>query len=77
MSNEAASSIDVTWKETVKNLMQEFVERTPGSFIENKGSAMVWQYRDVSDAEFGHWQAKELASALDDILRATNVDVTR
>ena len=32
-----------------------FIYSRQGTFIENKGSALVWQYRD-SDPEFGAWQ---------------------
>mmetsp|Transcript_28140 Transcript_28140/g.65120 ORF Transcript_28140/g.65120 Transcript_28140/m.65120 type:complete len:287 (-) Transcript_28140:70-930(-) len=54
--------------------MRQFVKRTQGSFIESKGSALVWQYRDV-DPYFGSMQAKELSSHLKDLLFGFDVDV--
>lgn len=51
------------WKPIAFDIMKQFVTRTQGSFIENKGSALVWQYRDA-DPEFGAWQSQELSSAL-------------
>lgn len=65
---------DFTWKLTAFELMRQFVKRTQGSFIENKGSALVWMYRDA-DQHFGSWQAKELSSHLKDLLFGFDTDV--
>jgi len=65
---------DCTWKSYAFEIMRQFVKRTQGSFIENKGSALVWQYRDA-DQHFGSWQAKELSSHLKELLFGFNVDV--
>merc|ERR1711881_757117 len=65
---------DNTWKNHAFEIMRHFVKRTQGSFIENKGSALVWQYRDA-DQHFGSWQAKELSSNLKELLFGFNVDV--
>ncbi|EZG55250.1 trehalose-6-phosphate synthase [Gregarina niphandrodes] len=58
---------DLTWKELALTLMQHYVKRTQGSLIENKGSALVFQYRNC-DPDFGAWQAKELATYLEEFL---------
>ena len=34
----------MAWKNIAFELMVQYVKRTQGSFIENKGSALVWQY---------------------------------
>ena len=57
---------DYSWKSYAFEIMRQFVKRTQGSFIENKGSALVWQYRDA-DPHFGSWQAKELSTHLKDL----------
>jgi trehalose 6-phosphate synthase/phosphatase len=71
-------SFDMSWKSPTFELMTHYVKRTQGTFIENKGSALVWQYRDA-DPDFGQRQARELHSALEDLLISHNfpVDVTR
>jgi len=66
---------DYSWKEYALNIMRQFQARTQGSRIENKGSALVWNYRD-SDQHFGSWQAKELSVTLKDLLFGFDVDVT-
>jgi len=68
------SNPDYTWKSYAFEIMRQFVKRTQGSFIENKGSALVWQYRN-SDQHFGSWQAKELSSHLKELLFGFEVDV--
>eukprot|EP00927_Polykrikos_kofoidii_P051114 TRINITY_DN4491_c0_g2_i1.p1 TRINITY_DN4491_c0_g2~~TRINITY_DN4491_c0_g2_i1.p1 ORF type:complete len:1149 (-),score=183.37 TRINITY_DN4491_c0_g2_i1:384-3398(-) len=65
---------DCTWGSYAWQIMKQFVRRTPGSFIENKGSALVWQYRDI-DQHFGSLQAKELSSHLQELLFGFDVDV--
>jgi len=62
------------WKTFAFEIMRQFVRRTQGSFIENKGSALVWQYRD-SDPHFGALQAKELSSHLKELLFGYDVEI--
>lgn len=66
---------DYNWKTYAFEIMRQFVKRTQGSFIENKGSALVWQYRDA-DQHFGSWQAKELSSHLKELLFGFDVEVS-
>jgi len=54
--------------------MRTFVKRTQGSFIENKGSSLTWQYRDA-DQHFGSWQAKELTLHLKELLFGWELEV--
>eukprot|EP00922_Rhytidocystis_sp_ex-Travisia-forbesii_P060305 GHVS01089405.1.p1 GENE.GHVS01089405.1~~GHVS01089405.1.p1 ORF type:complete len:1047 (-),score=173.86 GHVS01089405.1:125-3265(-) len=56
-----------TWKQIAMELMMQYVKRTQGSFVENKGSALVFQYRDA-DPDFGSMQAKELSNYLSEML---------
>lgn len=58
---------DFMWKSVAMELMLQYVKRTQGSFIENKGSALVFQYRDA-DPDFGQLQAKDLSSHLSELL---------
>eukprot|EP01053_Blabericola_migrator_P008014 Blabericola_migrator_1__8013@NODE_410_length_8738_cov_113_985353_g323_i0_p1_GENE_NODE_410_length_8738_cov_113_985353_g323_i0NODE_410_length_8738_cov_113_985353_g323_i0_p1_ORF_typecomplete_len1252_score247_50Glyco_transf_20/PF00982_21/3_1e130Trehalose_PPase/PF02358_16/2_7e62CBM_20/PF00686_19/3_2e15Hydrolase_3/PF08282_12/8_6e03Hydrolase_3/PF08282_12/4_2e07Glycos_transf_1/PF00534_20/0_00089_NODE_410_length_8738_cov_113_985353_g323_i014005155 len=65
---------DFTWKTIALELMMQYTKRTQGSFIENKGSALVFQYRDA-DPDFGSWQAKELATYLEEFLFGLPVSI--
>eukprot|EP00742_Colponemidia_sp_Colp-10_P008648 GILJ01009382.1.p1 GENE.GILJ01009382.1~~GILJ01009382.1.p1 ORF type:complete len:1037 (-),score=136.84 GILJ01009382.1:160-3270(-) len=59
--------LDWSWKEVANGILEAYTQRTEGSFIERKGSALVWQYRDA-DPDFGGWQAKELTDHLEQVL---------
>ena len=58
---------DQTWKESAMLIMKIFVQRTHGTYIEQKGNALIWQFRDA-DPEFGFLQSKELYAHLTEIL---------
>jgi trehalose 6-phosphate synthase/phosphatase len=55
------------WYESVKEILAKFCRGTPGSFIEEKETSLVWHYR-LSDPEFGNWQARELTLNLTNFL---------
>ena len=69
---------DQTWKELTRKVMDVYVQRTHGTYVEQKGNAMIWQFRDA-DPEFGYLQSLELEENLSHILKNTykNVDVLR
>lgn len=58
---------DYQWKDAAKMVMDIYVQRTHGSYIEVKGNALIWQYRDA-DPEFGFLQSMELEANLTDVL---------
>eukprot|EP01067_Filipodium_phascolosomae_P008307 Filipodium_phascolosomae@DN7029_c0_g1_i1.p1 len=62
-----SEAVDFTWKHIALQLMNQYSNRTQGSYVENKGSALVFQYRDA-DPDFGQWQAKDLSAHLSDML---------
>ena len=51
------------WKQDVRAIMENYVDRTPGSFIEEKSFSLVWHYRKV-DEGLGNLRANELMSDL-------------
>jgi len=67
-------SLDLTWMEAATEIFQSYTERTDGSFIEAKESALVWHYRDA-DPDFGLMQAKELHDHLNSVLSNFPVQV--
>lgn len=54
-------SLEQSWKEQLRNILELYVDRTPGSFIEDKEFSLVWHYRKA-DTEFGELRARELLS---------------
>ncbi len=65
-------SADTAWKKTVRPILQHFVDRTPGSFVEEKQFALVWHFRTI-EAEFGDWLATELVAMLEGMLAETEL----
>jgi trehalose 6-phosphate synthase/phosphatase len=55
------------WKQRVYPILDHFVDRTPGSFIEEKEFSLVWHYR-MADPEFGDWLANDLVANLEQML---------
>lgn len=57
-------------------ILEHFVDRTPGSFVEEKKYAVVWHYR-TAEPEFGEWLANELAAMLEAMLAETELRAFR
>jgi len=66
-----ASSSGLAWKSRVRMIVQQFADRAPGSFLEEKEYSIVWHYRRV-EPEFGNWLAGELTALLDGLLADTD-----
>jgi trehalose-phosphatase len=67
---------DQAWKESAKVVMNIFVQRTYGTYIETKGNALIWQFSEA-DPEFGYMQSKELVDHLSVIMAPYPVEVIR
>jgi trehalose 6-phosphate synthase/phosphatase len=68
--------ISMQWKDTVMPILEHFVDRTPGSFIEEKKYSLVLHYR-MAEPEFGAWLANELVSMLEAMLAETELRAFR
>lgn len=67
-----AGSHRTRWKEKLLPLLEMYVDRLPGAFIEDKDFSLVWHYR-AADPEQAMVVAREVA---DDLLSCTgNIDV--
>jgi len=51
------------WKEQIRPILESYMDRTPGSFIEEKEFSLVWHYRRA-DPELASVRARELRDAL-------------
>lgn len=58
-----ANLIDQAWKEELKAVMETFVDRTPGTFIEVKDYSLVWHYRKA-DQGLAEMRVHELIDTL-------------
>ena len=56
------------WKEEIRSILDMYVLRTPGSFVEEKSYSLAWHYRKVNP-ELGLVRARELK---EDVLHLTS-----
>jgi len=65
---------DLSWKDQIIDIFEHYAGMTPGSFVEEKTSSVVWHYRN-SDPEFGSWKANQLAVELYEMLSNLPVEI--
>nr|ADD71944.1 trehalose-6-phosphate synthase [Selaginella pulvinata] len=55
--------LNMDWVESVQLVFDYFCERTPRSFVEARGTSLVWNYK-YADVEFGRVQARDMLQHL-------------
>lgn len=65
---------DMEWKSKVRFLMELYVDRTPGAFIEDKGVSVAWHHRRT-EGELGERRAKELREELTSLAEEYQLDI--
>ncbi|WP_421918690.1 bifunctional alpha,alpha-trehalose-phosphate synthase (UDP-forming)/trehalose-phosphatase [Marinifilum sp.] len=63
-----------TWKPSIRPILETFVDRTPGSFIEEKNYSLVWHFRK-SEPEQGELRANELKDELTTMIANHNLEI--
>lgn len=59
-------NIKCDWMKNVRPVLETFVDRTPGTFIEEKNYSLAWHYRKA-DPELGEIRSNELSTVLKDL----------
>jgi trehalose 6-phosphate synthase/phosphatase len=67
-------SIDQTWKPLIRPSFDMFVQRCPGSFVEEKNHTLAWHYRNVDD-DLGFIRSRELLDNLYHLIRNAQLQV--
>ncbi len=62
------------WMEKIRPVLESFVDRTPGSFIEEKNYSLAWHYRKT-DPDFGNLRATELTTVLTSLIGTDDLSV--
>ncbi|MEH6679353.1 MAG: bifunctional alpha,alpha-trehalose-phosphate synthase (UDP-forming)/trehalose-phosphatase [Sediminicola sp.] len=62
------------WMEKIHPVLESFVDRTPGSFIEEKNYSLAWHYRNT-DPDFGQKRAAELHTVLTSLIANDNLSI--
>ena len=71
-----STNIDLSneWKANFRKKMDDYVERTPGAFVEEKEHSLVWHYRKV-ESGLGNLRKRELFSHLKYMARGNKLEV--
>ena len=62
------------WKENILPVLESYVDRTPGSLIEEKTYSLVWHYRKA-DIELGALRALELVTDISDLIQNQDLEI--
>ncbi len=68
------TSLSDQWKQELKPMLELYVDRTPGSFIEEKDYSLVWHHRKV-ETGLGELRTRELSSHLKHLTTNMNLQV--
>jgi trehalose 6-phosphate synthase/phosphatase len=71
---ETIETLTNEWKKEVYPILESWVDRTPGSLIEEKEFSLVWHYRKA-DSELGELRARELINNLTNITANLSLQV--
>ncbi|CAN0601218.1 unnamed protein product, partial [Ectocarpus sp. 12 AP-2014] len=62
------------WMEKILPVLESFVDRTPGSFVEEKNYSLAWHYRNT-DPDFGQKRSVELNTVLTSLIANDDLSV--
>jgi len=65
---------DDGWKNEARDILEFYIQRTPGSFLEEKEHTLVWHYRKVEKG-LGSLRSSELSSHLKHFMTNKGLDV--
>jgi trehalose 6-phosphate synthase/phosphatase len=68
------AEVDDSWKSDIRQVIEYYVSRTPGAFIEEKHHSLVWHYRKV-ESGLGDLRMRELFSHLKYMASGHNLQV--
>jgi trehalose 6-phosphate synthase/phosphatase len=71
---EMLENVKKDWMEKILPVLESFVDRTPGSFIEEKNYSLAWHYRNT-DPDFGQKRASELNTVLRSLIANDDLSV--
>ncbi|MBT8320420.1 MAG: bifunctional alpha,alpha-trehalose-phosphate synthase (UDP-forming)/trehalose-phosphatase [Eudoraea sp.] len=62
------------WMDKIRPVLESFVDRSPGTFIEEKNYSLAWHYRKT-DPDFGNKRATELITVLTSLIGTDNISI--
>jgi len=71
---EMIENLNASWKPLIRPHLESYVDRTPGTFIEEKNYSLVWHYRRA-EPEQGEMRANELKDSLHTMIANHNLEI--
>lgn len=68
------SQSQIRWKENIFPILESYMDKTPGSLIEEKSHSLVWHYRKA-DIELGALRALELTADLSNLILNQDLEI--
>ena len=73
---EALERIRTKWMDNIRPILETFVDRTPGTFIEEKNYSLAWHYRKA-DPELAEIRVMELNTVLTSLISNNELSVLK
>ncbi|MGB7841579.1 MAG: bifunctional alpha,alpha-trehalose-phosphate synthase (UDP-forming)/trehalose-phosphatase [Salinimicrobium sp.] len=73
---ELSENLNNSWMKTIRPILETFVDRTPGTFIEEKNYSLAWHFRKANP-ELGEVRANELSTVLKDMISNHGLSVLK
>ncbi|WP_224490876.1 bifunctional alpha,alpha-trehalose-phosphate synthase (UDP-forming)/trehalose-phosphatase [Robertkochia flava] len=73
---ESLERIRTEWMENIRPILETFVDRTPGTFIEEKNYSLAWHYRKA-DPELAEIRVMELNTVLTSLISNNELSVLK
>lgn len=67
-------NLEKEWMDSIRPIIENFVDRTPGAFLEEKEYSLVWHYRKVAPG-LSEMRTNELSNILSGLLANSNIGV--
>ena len=64
---QLAENVKCDWMKNIRPVLEAYVDRTPGTFIEEKNYSLAWHYRRANP-DLGELRANELSNVLKDLI---------
>ena len=74
MDWEINDNVKKDWMPQIRPILETFVDRTPGTFIEEKNYSLAWHYRNA-DPALGEMRANELSTVIKELTSNNDLGV--